>query len=283
MQPAVWTGFFAELPLEEALRRLHRLGCRCVEVATEHLRQLREEGSPQRVASVKGLLEELGISAPQAHAHLSANFAHDDPARRADDLEAALAELPICAGLGVKTVVLHPGFSAEAGRRISLERTVDALREITKQAAGLGLRVAVENMIDKPGPPAERRLGTTIEDLWDIIEAVGSPHLGICLDTGHAHAQGLDLAQAVRAAVPRLWALHVSDNDGARDLHLHPFYGNIDWAPFREALREVGFDGPFNLEVGGFARVASLTVREAKCRHALELAALMTQGGTASF
>jgi sugar phosphate isomerase/epimerase len=266
------------------LRSLHRIGWRCVEVATEHLRELREDGSSERITRVHQLLDSLGLEAPQAHAHLSANFAHDDARTRANDLATALADLPICAALGVKTVVLHPGWSPTVSRQVNLERNVAAFGQVVERARDLGLRIALENMRPRPDLEAipnsvgNPRLGTTIEDLLTLIEAVGSELLGICLDTSHGHLAGLDLAQAVRVAAPRLWALHISDNDGVGDLHLHPFYGRIDWLPFLAALREVGFTGPFLLEVGGFGRVAWLAAQEAKCRHALELATLMTSG-----
>jgi len=278
MQPSIWSGVYGSSPVEEALGRLHGMGWRCVELATEHLRELRQGASSERVAAVRALLDELGMRAPQAHAHLSANFAADDPQRRNDDLTAALEELPICAALGVETVVLHPGWSPAGGREVSLRRSAEAFSRLVERAEGLGLRIAVENMMCKPGQPGERRFGTTIEDLFDLSDGVGSPLLGICFDTSHAHVEGLDFPAAVRLAAPRLWALHISDNDGLRDLHLHPFYGNIDWPPFLSALKEVGFAGPFNLEIGGFSRVTSPPVQDAKCRHALELATLMTSG-----
>ena len=284
MRPAVWTRILTITPFEEVLRSLHRIGWRCLEISTEHLRELREDASPERISRVRQLLDSLGLEAPQAHAHLSANFAHDDPQTRANDLATALADLPVCAALGVKTVVLHPGWSPTVGRQVNLERNVTAFRQLLECAGALGLRIALENMRPRPDLEAspnwvgDRRLGTTIEDLLALIDAVGSALLGICIDTSHGHLAGLDLAQAVRAAAPRLWALHISDNDGVGDLHLHPFYGRIDWLPFLAALREVGFTGPFDLEVGGFARVPWLPAQEAKCRHALDLATLMTSG-----
>jgi sugar phosphate isomerase/epimerase len=284
MQPAIWTRILSITPFEEVLRSLQRIGWRCLEISTEHLRELREDGSGERIARVRDLLDQLGLRAPQAHAHLSANFAHDDPGTRNNDLATALADLPICGALGVKTVVLHPGWSPTVSREVNLERNVAALSQLLERARGLGLRIALENMRPRPDLEAspnrlgDRRLGTAIEDLFALIDAVGSALLGICIDTSHGHLAGLDLAQAVRTAAPRLWALHISDNDGVGDLHLHPFYGRIDWLTFLAALREVGFNGPFNLEVGGFARVSWLPAQEAKCRHALDLATLMTSG-----
>jgi len=278
MQPAIWTGAYARSPVEEALKRLHRVGWRCVEIATEHLRELRQQGSPGRIAAARAVLDELGMNAPQAHAHLSANFADDDTERRADHLATALEELPICAALGVETVVLHPGWSPAAGREASRQRSAQAFSRLVERAGDLAIRIAVENMATRPGEADERRFGTTIEDLFELIEVVGSPLLGICFDTSHAHIEGMDLPEAVRAAAPRLWALHISDNDGVRDLHLHPFYGTIEWLPFLSALREIRFAEPFNLEIGGLSRppYGGPEVQDAKCRHALELATLMT-------
>ncbi len=124
-----------------------------MELATEPLRQLRQAGSPKHVADVRALLDELGVSAPQAHAHLSANFADDDLRKRTDDLAAALEELPICAALGVEAVVLHPGWSPAAGRDVSLQRSVEAFSRLVGRASELDLRISVENMMCKPDQP----------------------------------------------------------------------------------------------------------------------------------
>ena len=43
--------------------------------------------------------------------------------------------------------------------------------------------------------------------------------------------------------------LHVHDNNGKYDQHLVPLMGVIDFKEFGKALKEIGFDGVFSLEL----------------------------------
>ena len=45
-----------------------------------------------------------------------------------------------------------------------------------------------------------------------------------------------------------LRVLHVHDNRFGRDSHDLPYFGSADWDSFYEGLKEVGYDGVFNLE-----------------------------------
>jgi sugar phosphate isomerase/epimerase len=98
---------------------------------------------------------------------------------------------------------------------------------------------------------ADDAYGATIEDLHTLIDAVDRPNVGICLDVGHAHVQGYEMAEAVRQCGERLIATHIQDNDGTRDAHLAPPRGTIDWSAGIAALSEIGYDGLFNLEIPG--------------------------------
>ncbi len=71
------------------------------------------------------------------------------------------------------------------------------------------------------------------------------------MDTSHAHVQGLDCAAAVRRFGTHICCTHISDNDGSGDQHRTPGGGSIDWPSVVAALRDVGYDGLFNLEIPG--------------------------------
>ncbi|HCA47317.1 MAG TPA: hypothetical protein DEP45_08120 [Armatimonadetes bacterium] len=97
----------------------------------------------------------------------------------------------------------------------------------------------------------QRRYGATIEELHTLIDGIGRSNVGICLDVGHAHVQGYEMAEAVRQCGERLIATHIQDNDGTRDGHLAPTRGTINWRVGIAALREIGYHGLFNLEIPG--------------------------------
>jgi hypothetical protein len=109
---------------------------------------------------------------------------------------------------------------------------------------------------------------------------VGSPALGICLDTGHAILESWDNAEAVRVAGDLLIALHIADNDGSGDQHRTPYsYGSqVDWPSVVAALRALGYDGVLNLEIPG-ERGRPLAVLDAAMRYALDVSRLLLAGG----
>jgi len=48
---------------------------------------------------------------------------------------------------------------------------------------------------------------------------------------------------------PRLWGVHLHDNDGTEDEHLLPGMGTVPFDDVAAALVEVGFAGTFMLEI----------------------------------
>lgn len=69
-----------------------------------------------------------------------------------------------------------------------------------------------------------------------LFSNIQSPAVGFCYDSGHENAftpgeNYLDLYSA------RLIAMHLHDNDGAKDLHSMPLHGTIDWSAKMRQLR----------------------------------------------
>jgi sugar phosphate isomerase/epimerase len=69
--------------------------------------------------------------------------------------------------------------------------------------------------------------------------------------------------------------VHASDNHGIHDDHLVPGKGSIAWKPVVAALREIGFDGMFTLElrdytIGEDARYRSFEAILSECREAVD-------------
>jgi sugar phosphate isomerase/epimerase len=138
----------------------------------------------------------------------------------------------------------------ESGRDAVL-RLSKALHRIAGAAASIGARLAVENMHTLRGP--------TLRSINEIIPVLrqADPSAGICLDVGHAIFNGFTgprLGGEVRLARGNLISTHVHDSDrvGA-DPHLVPGDGIADWQALIRALTDIGYRGPFVLEVDGGA------------------------------
>ena len=160
----------------------------------------------------------------------------------------SLRALEITAMLGAKWAVIHPVMDVTADIN-----DVDAHVRYNQQmfareaelAAKLGVGLAFENMFDGD----QRRFGSTAEDLIAIQDSFHSDLIGICWDVGHANRMYRDQLKPIRKLGSRIKALHIDDNYGtARDVHLLPYEGLIDWSKVMRALREIGYDHDFAFE-----------------------------------
>ena len=276
MKPCMWTSIYVELSPEDAIRRLAEIGWECFELSCEHIGVIAtDEDRLGRAQRLRELADGLGVRLAQVHLFISADVAAAGPATRNRDLGALQQEIECCGEMGIPVGVLHPGGSGPAltqAEEDALNRNrVAGFTQVAAWAEAAHMRVAVENMADRlsAGTGRRREFGSTIAELHELIDAVGWPGLGICFDTSHANVQGLDLPAAIAEAGERLIALHVSDNDGSGDQHRTPYNGAMDWVEIVAALRGVGYECPFNLEIPG-ERGGPLEVLDAKIRAALE-------------
>lgn len=149
--------------------------------------------------------------------------------------------------LGSRIVILHPSTSRfyieEEGLDRFLIQMGKTLKALLSKAEELNLVIALENMLF-----GERgRVGSLPEHFTVFAEKFGHPHLGFCLDTGHALvAGGPDgPVKFFEAMSKRLVAFHLHDNAGDRDSHLAPGHGNVDWRFIFWKMAEMKFsDSP---------------------------------------
>lgn len=120
-----------------------------------------------------------------------------------------------------------------------LERAVAAAEE-------QGIVLAIENHID-----------FLADELVEVIETIGSPHLGVCLDTGNNLRILEDPMVAARKLVPYARATHIKDVAARTgDPHEFSFWpsvplgrGLIDIGAIVGWLRGAGYDGLLALEI----------------------------------
>jgi D-psicose/D-tagatose/L-ribulose 3-epimerase len=127
----------------------------------------------------------------------------------------------------------------EAGERAKLVRELaDALSPLAEYAGELGVRLALE-----PLNRFETSLFNTAEQTLEVVEAVGSPALGLLLDTFHMNIEERSIPAAVRLAGERLFHFHACANDRGA-----PGADHLDWAGIVGALADVGYDGAVVIE-----------------------------------
>ena len=54
---------------------------------------------------------------------------------------------------------------------------------------------------------------------------------------------------------------HIHDNDGTKDAHTLPYYGNINWEKVMEAFAKINYTGNLNYEAGLFVKNVPIELR----------------------
>lgn len=193
-----------------------------------------------REAELSALLDSYGLSC-SVHAPIcDLNIGSLSDRLREASLQETLDVMESSAGIGAKTVTVHPGLASMAVNGMeekASERARESIRIIDKAASELSMTVAIENMPDLPF-----FLGRTAKALASLVD---STDLGICFDIGHANTTG-QIDEMIDVFGDRISNIHIHDNNGVRDEHLTIGDGDID---FQYVLgRLSGYKGNYIIE-----------------------------------
>jgi len=240
MEFAASTMLFAGLELERAVESiLEHSSFRAIEISHSHLERVRIEEWRRVLEGVRELLE--AFSARVAAAHLPADrghcFASDPSSARELARKLAREAETVHRSVGCTLFVVHTLFYYPPSPRQLLSKWVESLyrlnraflEELDREARSLGVAFAVENRVEK------HLVGHLVGDLLELVE--GLEGIGLCIDLGHAHANGLDLREVLESSRDRVLCYHIHDNDGTRDQHLPPYMGSIRWDEVAELMR----------------------------------------------
>lgn len=181
----------------------------------------------------------------------------DDTAGRARRLSFLQACVRLATDLGAEVVTVWAGAPpADLARDEAVTRLVEGLHALCDYAADRGVRIGFE---PEPGMLVERA------DAWPTLrDAVGHPALGLTLDVGHCLAtEEGDPAEAIRAHGPDLLVIQLDDHRRGRHDHLAFGDGEIDFSGVAAAVRDVGFEGPLEVELSRHSSGAPDTARRA--------------------
>jgi deoxyribonuclease-4 len=201
-----------------AVGRAEELGCRSLQVFPQSPRVWKPAvHSEEDLARFRELADGAGMVAV-SHAPYLINLAATD-ALTLERSEAVLAQsLRTTRGFGGLAVIVHLGSHLGSGFEAGLERAAPALERVL-ELAGDGTWLLLENTAGAGGT-----MGLTVEELALVLDRCGRhPWLGVCIDSCHLYASGVDVGDAAaldatldeldsRIGLDRLKALHINDS-----------------------------------------------------------------------
>jgi sugar phosphate isomerase/epimerase len=199
---------------------------------------------PATTARLATVLAEAGLEPVWAWGHPNGLSSGANPAAAKE----LIAHIAIAKAVGAKVMRICCG-----GRRTRpaswsehKARLLPLLRAITGPARDAGVVLAIENHID-----------FLADELVEILEAVGSPWLGVCLDTVNNLRLLEDPMVVVRKLAPYARATHLKDcvawRGSPRDFAFWPSVplgqGIIDIPEVIRLLAEAGYEGLLAIEI----------------------------------
>ncbi len=157
------------------------------------------------------------------------NVVHPEKSRRIDAMDEIKRALECAEYIPLRHAVIHLGERNDAWSPRAIEFALTALEHLGAFARPLGVRLLVENLLSEV---------TTPQHLVTILEMGHLNSVGVCLDLGHAHIT-VGTAEAIATLGGRIASVHVHDNHAAKDEHLWPGDGTIDWPATAVALKSL--------------------------------------------
>jgi sugar phosphate isomerase/epimerase len=250
-----------DTPYDEAVRRIGRAGFRATELIAWRPEALEDYYTPKTVALLKSVLDDEGMklsqfvvnNGPAASADAASRRSAIEMFKRGVDTGRTLGATIVNTVTHVPFALPYPRitdrplaqtFSFPLTKELNWEKNwhdyVAVIKECASYAEQAGMIYSLE--------PHPFRYGSNTDGLLRLIEAVGSPALGVNIDPSHLFPVGEFPNMAIYRLGSRVAHCHFSDNDGATNVHWRPGMGKIDWTGTLQALKDVGFDGVVSLE-----------------------------------
>jgi len=170
-----------------------------------------------------------------------------DPSDRIAEMKNAIVRTAPYVPAGTPFVVIT-GVPPAGNFRKTVERTVEALKELGDFAGERNVRIAFE-----PLSPVNIHTDTAVWYLdqgLEIVERVANPHVGICIDTWNVW-QTPNLLEVIRQCGDRIALVQLSDWKTPRSTadRYSLGTGEIPLVPIVRAIRQTGYRGAWVVEI----------------------------------
>ena len=210
---------------------------------------------PADAAKAAAMLEENHFGKLVAHGAYTMNLCTADADARAFAAGILEDDLRRMAALPGNFYNFHPGSHVGQGTQSGIDYIAAALKNALRH--DYPVTVLLETMAGKGS-----EIGGRFEELKDILDAVGSENVGVCLDTCHVYDGGYDIVNDLNGVLAefdrvigldRLHALHLNDSKNPfashKDRHECLGKGSLGLETFRRIVNHPQLkDKPMILE-----------------------------------
>ena len=214
-----------------------------------------KEENPADTAAAVQLLKANGFGKLVAHGSYTMNLCTADPDARAFAARILEDDLRRMAAIPENFYNFHPGSHVGQGVETGIDYIARALKNALRH--DYPVTVLLETMAGKGS-----EVGGTFQQLRDILDAVGSNRVGVCMDTCHVYDGGYDIVENLDGVLnefdrviglDKLCALHLNDSKNPygshKDRHACLGEGSLGLETFRSIVNHPALkDKPMILE-----------------------------------
>ena len=203
-----------------AVDRARALRASALQIFTQSPRQWRHpEPKPEDAAAFREARARARIAAVTCHATYLINLGATDDTTYHRSVGALAATVEAAQLIAADAVIVHVGSHLGRGLDAALHQIVPAVQIVLGERRDGPTWLLFENAAGAGGT-----IGVTVEELQTVLDALGRPErVGVCLDTCHLWASGVDITDPgrmdalvdeldERIGLDRLRCLHVNDS-----------------------------------------------------------------------
>lgn len=153
--------------------------------------------APATIRSLRQRCSQYGLEAMAIH--LNGGFG-GDPVR---DFCHKVQAMQAVKTLGGRMIV---STGAARGENDGIQGVIRSLKDLIPVAEEMDVLISLENHVHNNIE--------NIDDYRHIFDAIDSKHVGICVDTGHFDAAGVDMDALIDEFAPRINHIHLKENKG---------------------------------------------------------------------
>ncbi|MGQ0793335.1 MAG: deoxyribonuclease IV [Deltaproteobacteria bacterium] len=222
--------------INNAPREARRIQCECFQIFTRSPQGGNPSNlSPQVVDLFLSECERYNFRDYYVHASYLINLASADERVSRNSVSMLVEELRRASLIQAKYVVTHIGSAKGATKPEAVTRAAQALKRALD--SDYTTRLLLENSAGQGAI-----LGSSLEELAEILALAGNPDVGVCLDTAHLFGFGYDIRTpggldalldefCAIIGIDRLKLIHGNDSKASlgerKDRHEHIGYGKI--------------------------------------------------------
>jgi sugar phosphate isomerase/epimerase len=247
---AICNELFENWPWERTCEFVGGIGYDGIEVAPFTLAPSVTDVSSRRRAALRRVAEEAKLEVVGLHWLLVSPkglyINTPDDALRARTAQYLADLVDFCADLGGRVMVLGSPKQRNIAEGLTYEQAwglmKEALRPALARAAARGVTICPEALA-----PQETSFLNTAAEVRRLVQDAGHPNLKMMLDVKAMSSEGRPIADIIRDNGDLLAHVHANDANMRG-----PGFGDTDFGPIAQALRDVGYEGFVSVEVFDF-------------------------------